>query len=131
MILPLVAALAAVSPPGPELTDLRVSNGSAPFAGDRALLTTVSPNGDGFRDAAVVRFRLSSAATVRLAAVATQMVRGAGVGDGELSLHRAQARIKAQPRSHVQERPAVRGGHLSIAADNRAQRPGTLDDRTV
>ncbi|TMK65580.1 MAG: hypothetical protein E6G60_04680 [Actinobacteria bacterium] len=80
MILPLVAALAAVSPPGPELTDLRVSNGSAPFAGDRALLTTVSPNGDGFRDVAVVRFRLSSAATVRLAAVATQMVRAGRTG---------------------------------------------------
>ena len=49
----------------PLLYDLRVSSG-APFAGDRALLATVSPNGDGLRDQAVVHFRLASAATVRL-----------------------------------------------------------------
>lgn len=80
MIAPLIAALAAFSPPGPQLVDLRVSNGSAPFAGDRRLLTTVSPNGDGFRDAAVVRFVLTRAATVRLDAVATQMVRAGRTG---------------------------------------------------
>src|SRR2546429_9966815 len=81
MIVVLAAAVAlATAPPAPPLLDLRVSNGSAPFAGDRRLLTTVSPNGDGFRDAAVVRFRLSSAATVRVAAVATQMVRAGRTG---------------------------------------------------
>jgi hypothetical protein len=80
VILPLVAALAAVSPPGPELLDLRVSNGSAPFAGDRALLATVSPNGDGFRDAAIVSFRLTRPASVRLDVVATQMVSAGRAG---------------------------------------------------
>jgi len=74
VLLPLVAALAAVSSPPPTLHDLRVSNGSAPFAGDRRLLTTVSPNGDGFRDRAIVRFTLTRAATVRMDAVATQEV---------------------------------------------------------
>jgi len=80
VIAPIVAALAAFAPPGPQLLDLRVSNGSAPFAGDRRLLTTVSPNGDGFRDAAIVRFVLTRAATVRLDAVATQMVRAGRTG---------------------------------------------------
>lgn len=71
----LVAALAA----GPAVHGLHVTNGSAPFAGDRRLLATVSPNGDGFRDAAVLHFRLTRPARVRLDAVATNMIR-AGKG---------------------------------------------------
>ena len=59
----------------PQLLGLRVASGPAPFAGDSRLLATVSPNGDGLRDAAIVRFRLTSAARVQLEAVATQMVR--------------------------------------------------------
>src|SRR5437868_10826373 len=55
----------------PRLLDLEVTNGSTPFAGDRRLLTTVSPNGDGFRDRAIVRFRLNEAATVRMDVVRT------------------------------------------------------------
>jgi hypothetical protein len=54
VIASLVAAAAVAGAQG-RLTDLRVSNGSAPFAGDRRLLTTVSPNRDGFRDRAIVR----------------------------------------------------------------------------
>jgi hypothetical protein len=50
----------------PELLDLRVDNGSTPFTGDSALLTTVSPNGDGFRDRANVSFDLAEAATVTM-----------------------------------------------------------------
>jgi hypothetical protein len=73
-VLAAAAALAA-APPAPPLLDLRVANGSTPFAGDRRLLTTVSPNGDGFRDEAVVSFRLSGPARVRMDAVATEMVR--------------------------------------------------------
>ena len=49
------AAPAAAKPAAPQLLDLRVTNGSTPFLGDGPLLTTVSPNGDGFRDAAHVR----------------------------------------------------------------------------
>src|SRR5438093_661637 len=45
---------------------LTVSNGAAPFAGDTRRLTTISPNGDGLRDAAAVRFSLSSAAGVHV-----------------------------------------------------------------
>ena len=77
---PLVlAAAAALTAPGPPLFDLRVTNGSTPYLGDRRLLTTVSPNRDGFRDAAFVHFRLLRPATVRLEVVATNMVR-AGKG---------------------------------------------------
>jgi hypothetical protein len=47
------------------LYDLSVTAGT-PFAGDRRLLATVSPNGDGLRDQAVVHFRLAAAATVFL-----------------------------------------------------------------
>ena len=64
----------------PALKDLYVTNGSAPFAGDRRLLTTVSPNGDGFRDAAIVHFRLTRAARVSLDVVATNMVRAGKTG---------------------------------------------------
>ncbi|MDQ5821689.1 MAG: hypothetical protein M3540_09625, partial [Actinomycetota bacterium] len=57
------------------LLDLRVSNGSTPFARDRRLLATVSPNGDGFRDRALVSFRLDRAARVRMEVVRTDTIR--------------------------------------------------------
>jgi hypothetical protein len=63
------AALALLS--GGGLHGLHVSNGSRPYAGDGRLLTTVSPNGDGFRDRAIVAFRLERAATVRLEVLRT------------------------------------------------------------
>jgi hypothetical protein len=54
---------------GPILYNLRVWSG-AWFAGDRRLLATVSPNGDGRRDRAVVLFRLKTRATVTMHVVA-------------------------------------------------------------
>src|SRR5215216_3108730 len=90
------AALAAAAPrEASRLVGLRVASGPAPFAGDRRLLATVSPNGDGLRDAAVVRFRLPVAARVRLEAVATRMVR-AGRG-GTTVVWRTEARLPAGP----------------------------------
>jgi hypothetical protein len=68
-----LAALAAT--PGPTLANLHVSDGSLPFAGDRSSLTTVSPNGDGFRDRAIVGFDLAEPATVQLDVVQTDSVR--------------------------------------------------------
>jgi hypothetical protein len=50
----------------PQLLRMTIGNGSVPFHGDTPELTTVSPNGDGFRDSAVVRFTLSERATVTL-----------------------------------------------------------------
>ena len=72
-------AAAALVAPAPSISDVGITNGSRPYAGDRRLLTTVSPNRDGFRDEAIVHFRLSRAAVVRMEIVATNMVR-AGEG---------------------------------------------------
>ena len=49
----------------PQLV-LRATNGGDAFAGDNQLLTTISPNGDGFRDRANVTFRLREPATVTM-----------------------------------------------------------------
>ena len=104
MIAPLLAAVAFATVPTPALVDLQVGNGSAPFAGDNRLLTTVSPNRDGFRDAAVVNFRLTRAATVQLEIVATNMV-SAGHG-GTTVVWRTARRFEAGRRS-LTWRPAT------------------------
>jgi hypothetical protein len=76
-VTPLFLGLALLlgPPKGPALHDLRVTNGDRPFAGDRRLLATVSPNGDGFRDRAIVRFRLDRPARVRMQAIRTDTIR--------------------------------------------------------
>jgi hypothetical protein len=48
------------------LSQVRTDNGGFPFAGDRPDLVTVSPNGDGVRDAVSVSFRLSETSEVTL-----------------------------------------------------------------
>ena len=63
------SAPAALAPP--RLLYLTVTNGATPFAGDTPRLTTISPNRDGFRDRAVIRFSLDRAALVELQVVAT------------------------------------------------------------
>src|SRR6188472_3173648 len=73
-----LAGLAASAPAQsgpPHLLGLRISNGGTPFAGDTPWLTTVSPNGDGFRDRALFRFKLDRAATVEVRVVATGELR--------------------------------------------------------
>src|SRR3954468_21377409 len=72
-----VAAVGSVpaQPGPPRLLGLRVSNGGTPFAGDTPWLATVSPNGDGFRDRALIRFKLDEPATVEVRVVATDEVR--------------------------------------------------------
>jgi N,N-dimethylformamidase beta subunit-like protein len=78
----LLAALLTGSAPAadspPRLLGLSVSNGGHPFSGDTRQLATVSPNGDGFRDRALVRFRLDRPATVRMQVVATAQARSPG-----------------------------------------------------
>ena len=73
-----LAAVGAGAAPGqtepPRLLGLRVSNGGTPFAGDTPHLTTISPNGDGFRDRALIRFKLDRAGTVEVKVVATDEV---------------------------------------------------------
>src|SRR6476646_4268667 len=96
----------------PALQDLHVTDGSVPFAGDRRLLTTVSPNGDGFRDRAIVHFRLTRSARVSMDVVATNMVRAGkggtsavwhtsrlfGAGPGTLTWRPARS---TQPRTTI------------------------------
>jgi hypothetical protein len=55
------------------VTWVSASNGSSSYRGDGRLLTTVSPNGDGFRDAAIVHFALSRAATVSIGIYTTRV----------------------------------------------------------
>jgi N,N-dimethylformamidase beta subunit-like, C-terminal len=90
------AALASAAQGGaPRLLDLRVASGPRPFAGDRRLLATVSPNGDGVRDAAVARFRLTAPARVRLEAIATELVRAGRTGT--TAVWRTERRLPAGP----------------------------------
>ena len=69
-----LAASAPAQPGPPHLLGLRISNGGKTVAGDTPWLGTVSPNGDGFRDRALIRFALDRQATVEIRAVATAEV---------------------------------------------------------
>ena len=62
----LAAQAVRIDTHAPQLVALSIDNGSTPFAGDTHRLTTVSPNGDGFRDVAHVSFRLREPATVTM-----------------------------------------------------------------
>jgi hypothetical protein len=62
----------AIGPP--RLYELSVTNGAARFAGDSTLLTTISPNGDHYRDRAFVHFRLRVPATVTMQVTRTVKV---------------------------------------------------------
>src|SRR4051812_44534572 len=53
------------------VSGVSVASDGPPFARDSARYATVSPNGDGFRDAAVVRFGLRQPARVTLGAYAS------------------------------------------------------------
>jgi N,N-dimethylformamidase beta subunit-like protein len=76
VLLGAAATGAAPAQPGPpRLLGLRISNGGTPFAGDTPHLTTISPNRDGFRDRALIRFKLDRAGTVEARVVATDEVR--------------------------------------------------------
>ena len=92
----LLALLAGNS--SPALHDLSVSNGSRPFAGDRKMLTTVSPNGDGLRDRAIVHFRLDRGATVRLDVLRTDTLHP---GRGPKAIWSTTRRFRAGRRQLV------------------------------
>ena len=96
---------AATAPAGtpPRLLDLRVTNGSTPYLGDARLLATVSPNGDGFRDAAHALFTLTAPATVELDVLQTDTLRQEGA-----STHLVQRVRRSLPKgpSELIWRPA-------------------------
>jgi hypothetical protein len=65
-LLALALVPAAVDRTPPRVSDFSVHAADRAFAGDRPLLATISPNGDGFRDRAAISFRLSERARVQI-----------------------------------------------------------------
>jgi hypothetical protein len=114
----LALAILAVLP-APALAGLHVSNGSSPFAGDTRLLTTVSPNGDGFRDRAVVSFRLAARARVTMEAVRNEQsdARGQTVWRTSAVLGRGVRTLAWRPTRATQPRTYVL--RLTVAAGGR------------
>jgi hypothetical protein len=103
-------------PRAATVTVLALENGSRPFAGDRRLRTTVSPNGDGLRERAIVHFRVDRAATVQVDALTARNVRR-----GEPVVERIwSARRRFQ-----------RGRHTVIWRPARTTPPGTYMLRVV
>src|SRR5215212_6376193 len=69
LLVALVATVPAAANGARESTpsiDVHASNGNTPFQGDTPSLVTVSPNGDGFREAVTIRYHLESDARVRV-----------------------------------------------------------------
>ena len=129
-----LTSAAALTAPAPALRDLRVTNGSVPYLGDWRLLTTVSPNRDGFRDQAVVHFRLQRPATVRLEVVATNMVR-AGQGGTTIVWKTAHHFAAGDGDSHLASGAGHAAAHLRTASQGRKARlrrlrPGWTPGRT-
>ena len=90
----------------PQVSGLAVSNGGTRYLGDRQLLATISPNGDGYRERALVRFRLDEAATVRLSIVSLGY-RGRKVFGRTLKLGRGRHTVLWAPRAWIQPRTYV------------------------
>ncbi|HEY6836537.1 MAG TPA: N,N-dimethylformamidase beta subunit family domain-containing protein [Gaiellaceae bacterium] len=130
------SAPAAVGPP--RLLGLSISNGGHPFAGDTRQLATVSPNGDGLRDRAIVRFHLDQAATVELQVVATasqrvrpkvmwRLRRSLAAGPHELAWKPA----RATPDRTYLLRFVVRGKNGSRVYGFERPRPGRMTSGLV
>src|SRR5919201_1549201 len=105
----MLALLLAASSTCPLISGVPFANCSTPFAGDTRLLTTVSPNRDGFRDRAVVSFRLSKAATVTMEAVRNEQTDAARdvVWRTRVHLDPGAQRLAWRPRQATQPRTYV------------------------
>ena len=114
----------APPPPPPALVAVVVSNRSTPYAGDRRLLTTVSPNGDGFRDHALVRFTLTAPALVRMDVVRADMS-GAGklattvIFSKQAALVRGRNSLQWTPERNTPPRTYIL--RLTVTADGRSR----------
>jgi hypothetical protein len=65
VVLVALALSASCARSGAPLLVVRADNGASPFKGDGPTLVTVSPNGDGFRDVAVIHYHLAADSFVR------------------------------------------------------------------
>jgi hypothetical protein len=72
LLAPTAAGARTAAAVAPRLLDLRVSNGSKPYAGDGPLMATITPRRGG---SAVVSFRLDRPAAVLMEAVRTDTLR--------------------------------------------------------
>jgi hypothetical protein len=110
--------------PVPALVAISVSNRSTPYAGDRRLLTTVSPNADGFRDHALVRFTLTAPALVRMDVVRTD-TSGAGklatrvIFSKQANLVRGRNSFQWTPKRNTQPRTYIL--RLTVTANGRSR----------
>ena len=101
MRLPLLAAgaaLLAATGAGPDA--------SAPTVSGLVASTTISPNGDGYRDAALIRFRLDERARVDVAVVAIGY-RARKVFQRRLRLGPGRHTVRWRPRGWIQPRTYV------------------------
>jgi len=101
----------------PVLRPMRITNGGAPFAGDRRLLTTISPNSDGFRDRAMVHFTLSEPATVALS-VQTTVRTAHAISTETLHLRAGRQAIVWAPPASTPPRTYLLGLTATDAAGN-------------
>jgi N,N-dimethylformamidase beta subunit-like, C-terminal len=88
------------------LFGLYVDNGSTPYQGDDRYLTTVSPNGDGFRDAAHIRFALRRPAEVSVEVIANNTAKGDAEKGARVVVQRIRARTFGTGESEIVWRPA-------------------------
>ena len=101
----LLAPPGSVGASSPYITGLRVTNGlGAALAGSSA--TTISPDGDGFRDTARLQFDLSTPATVRVR-IASFRYRGKVVFDRRFSLRSGRQSLQWRPSFGIQPRTYV------------------------
>jgi hypothetical protein len=132
----LVASSAQGGPPRASkhadvLVGLSVTSGRQ-FAGDTTLLATVSPNGDGLRDRAVVRFRLERPAEVALDVIAASKhpktvwttSRRLGAGSQRLEWDPASA---TPPRTYLLRLTVRRGGRVRRIYGSLEGRAGGVD----
>jgi hypothetical protein len=104
----------------PRITDIFSSSGAVPFAGDNDLLTTISPNGDGFRDAAHIRLTLDSPATVTMRIARTVQAPTAPIYTFTQDLPAGSNVVTWAPDASVPARTYVVQLHVSDQAGNGA-----------
>jgi hypothetical protein len=123
---------ASVDRTPPAVTEFHVHATGKAFAGDRPLLATISPNGDGVRDRAAISFRLSEPARVHIVISKTLReptavyVRARSFPRGRHTVHWAP--LSVPPRTYLVRLSAVdRAGNrttLGVASAGLLRRTG-------
>jgi hypothetical protein len=135
LVVPLAALAlvpASVDRTPPAVTEFHVHATGKAFAGDRPLLATISPNGDGFRDRAAISFRLSEPARVYLA-ISKTLLQPRAVYARAMSFPRGRhtvywAPVNVPPRTYLVRLSAVdRAGNrttLGVGSAGELRRTG-------